>query len=74
MTVSRHPMLARLSLVCAVLCAGAVRADDSFTKGLSPADFKAAGLDKLSPEELARLDALVKAKQTGAVARATEET
>jgi len=74
LTVSRHPMLARLYLVCAVLCGGAVRADDAFTKGLSPADFKAAGLDKLSPEELARLDALVKAKQTGAVARATEET
>lgn len=74
MTVSRHPMLARLALVCAILGGAAVRADDSFTKGLTPADFKAAGLDRLSPEELARLDALVRAVQTGAVAKATEET
>ncbi len=49
-------------------------ADDSFTKGLTPADFQAAGLGKLTPEELAKLDALVEGKQTGAVVQAKEET
>jgi len=67
-------MLPRLTLILAVLCAGAARADDSFTKGLSPEDFKAAGLDKLTPEELARLDALVHGEKAGAAAKAAEDT
>ena len=64
-----------LALLCLSLCcAGAARAQASFTKGLSPADFQAAGLGKLSPEELARLDELVSGRQAGAVTQAKEET
>lgn len=67
-------MLPRLTLILAVACAPAAVAQDSFTKSLSRADFQAAGLDKLTPAELAALDALVQGKQTGAVAKAKEET
>jgi len=63
-----------LPIVLLLACAAWARAEDSFTRGLSPADFQAAGLSKLSPEELARLDALVAGNREGAVARATEET
>ena len=38
-----------------------VRADDTaFSKAVRPEEFSAAGLAKLSPDELARLDALVR--------------
>ena len=67
-------ILARLALFCAILGLNVVRADDSFTKSLTPADFKAAGLDKLTPGELASLDALVRAQQSGAVAKVKDET
>jgi hypothetical protein len=67
-------MLSRLTLICAILAGTVVRADDSFTKSLTPADFQAAGLAKLSPEELARLDELVRARQSGAVSKAKQET
>ena len=64
----------RLALALALALGASARADDSFTKGLSPADFEAAGLGKLTPAELARLDELVRGQQTGAVRKATEET
>jgi hypothetical protein len=67
-------MLIRLTLALAFAAALSVRAEDSFSRGLTPADFQAAGLGKLTPEELARLDALVEGKQTGAVTQAKEET
>lgn len=67
-------MIQRLLLALSLVCAAAARADDSFTQSLSPADFKAAGLDKLTPEQLAKLDALVRGEKAGAVAKATEET
>jgi hypothetical protein len=67
-------MTHRLAFFLALACAPALRADDSFTKALSPADFQAAGLGKLTPEELTRLDQLVRGRQTGAVAKATAET
>jgi hypothetical protein len=67
-------MMHRLTFLLALACATTLRADDSFTKTLSPADFQAAGLGKLTPEELARLDDLVRGQQTGAVAKATAET
>jgi hypothetical protein len=67
-------MISRLTLILAFLCAGAARADDSFTKALTPEDFQAAGLGKLTPDELAKLDALVRGERTGAVAQATDET
>lgn len=63
-----------LSLFLALACASAVRADDSFTKGLSPEDFQSAGLGKLTTDELARLDLLVRSRETGAVAKATADT
>ncbi|HMD62132.1 MAG TPA: hypothetical protein VKG78_11900, partial [Opitutaceae bacterium] len=67
-------MTVRLSLVLAFLGPTLVRADDSFTKGLTPAELHAAGLDKLTPAELEQLDALVRARQSGAVANAKDET
>jgi hypothetical protein len=67
-------MLPRLTLILAILGANALRADDSFTKSLTPAEFEAAGLGKLTPDQLAALDALVRARQTGAVAVAKAET
>jgi hypothetical protein len=69
-------MVHRLLLACALLGGSVLRADDavSFSKTLTPAEFAAAGLDKLTPEQRAELDALVRARQSGAVARAKEET
>jgi hypothetical protein len=68
-------MLHRLILIGSLLGASVLRAeDDSFTRSLTPAEFAAAGLDKLTPEQRAKLDALVHARQNGAVAKATEET
>jgi hypothetical protein len=49
-----------------------LRAED-FSKSLTPDEFAAAGLSKLSPEELAKLDALIKAEQSGQLAKAREE-
>jgi hypothetical protein len=40
-------------------------AERAFSQAIAPADFAAAGLAKLSPEELARLDALVRVHQGG---------
>ena len=42
----------------------------SLEERMSPADFKAAGLDKLSPEELARLNAFVRTETEQRVAEA----
>lgn len=67
-------MIHRLTLALALVLGVSARAQESFTKGLSPEDFQAAGLSKLSPDELARLDALVRGQQAGAVSQATEET
>lgn len=44
-----------------------------FSRSLSPADFAAAGLDKLTPAELARLDALVEARMQGKVDKVQQE-
>ncbi|HEY1794291.1 MAG TPA: hypothetical protein VGG34_15355 [Opitutaceae bacterium] len=63
-----------IALILALACLPAVRADEPFTKGLSQADFEAAGLGKLTPGELARLDALVGSRQAGAVAKTRDET
>lgn len=51
-----------------VMSAGAVHAaEKSFSKAVQAEEFAAAGLGKLSPEELARLDVLVRAYKSGAV-------
>jgi hypothetical protein len=53
--------------------AAALRAEE-FSKALTPEEFAAAGLGKLTPEELARLDALVQAQRSGELAKVKEET
>lgn len=53
------------------IAAGA--AETPFSRAVPAADFAAAGLAKLTPEELARLDALVRAHQSGALERARKE-
>ena len=52
-----------LLVAAATLAAGAAEA--GFSRGLTPEDFRAAGLGKLTAEELARLDALVGAYRPG---------
>lgn len=46
----------------------ATAADAGFSTRLSEADYQAAGLDKLTPEERARLDELVAAERRGTAA------
>lgn len=48
-------------------------ADDGFSKALPAEDFKAAGLSKLSSDELRQLDALVRDYKSGALAAAQRE-
>jgi hypothetical protein len=67
-------MMSRIAFLLVLACAATARAEDSFTKTLAPADFQAAGLAKLTPDELTKLDLLVRGQQTGAVAKATAET
>lgn len=49
------------------------RAEEAFSKAIRPEDFAAAELGKLSPEALAKLDELVQAYKSGAVAAARAE-
>jgi hypothetical protein len=69
-------MIQRLTLALALTVAFAcsARADEPFWKKLTPEEFAAAGLQKLTPEELANLDAVVHGQQVGAVSKAKEET
>jgi hypothetical protein len=60
-----------VSSVCFAI--GARAAEDNFSRSVPADAFKAAGLGKLSPEELARLDALVAAYKTGALESARRE-
>ena len=58
----------RQSILFAVACWAVVvvaRADEAFSRTLRSQEFSAAGLGKLSPEELARLDALVRVYKDG---------
>jgi len=48
-------------------------AEQSFSKAVRAEDFSAAGLAKLSPDELARLDALVRDYKSGALLAAKRE-
>lgn len=66
--------LMRIVALGAVLCAAGVGRAEEFSRTLTPEEFAAAGLDKLTPEELARLDALVTARREGVVAQVREET
>ena len=49
------------------------RAQEKFSQAVRPEDLAAAGLTKLSPEEWARLDALVEAYKSGVMAAARAE-
>jgi len=49
------------------------RGQEKFSQSVGPEEFAAAGLAKLSPDERARLDALVEAYKTGALAAARRE-
>jgi hypothetical protein len=74
LTHAHLKMTRRILLSLALVsCAARLRAD-TFSGGLSPGDFAAAGLSKLTPAELARLDELVQGHQAGAVTKAKEET
>jgi len=50
-----------------------VNAQEPFTRQLTPEEFAAAGLAKLSPEERARLDTLIRQHETGELVRAREQ-
>lgn len=53
---------------------GTVRAaEEPFTRALPPGEFAAAGLEKLTPAERARLDALVRDYKSGALEKAKRE-
>lgn len=61
----------RILIACGMFAAvaGSGRADEKkFSQSVSPEDFTAAGLDRLSPAEISRLDALITAYKNGAVA------
>lgn len=60
-------------LWCAVGLTAVAAAEETFSKAVRPGDFSAAGLSKLSPEELARLDALVRDYKSGALVAAQRE-
>ncbi len=63
-----------ITLVGCMVLAVALRAQDNkFSQEVRAGDFTAAGLNKLSPEELARLDQLVQAYKSGALAAAKRE-
>lgn len=55
-------------LLLALASVTTLRAEENFSRAVRPDDFEAAGLQKLSPEELARLDALVREFKSGALA------
>lgn len=64
------------SALLVLATAGAVAggaAEERFSQAVAPADFSAAGLGKLTPQELARLDALVKDYRSGALEAARRE-
>lgn len=61
LTTMRHP-LRPLLLAAALICATPALAQQSpIEQRMTPAEFNAAGLDKLSPEELSRLNAWLEA-------------
>ncbi|MBL9218458.1 MAG: hypothetical protein JNG82_08220 [Opitutaceae bacterium] len=61
-------------LLSFVLLAGNTSRAGEFTKNLTPENLRASGLSKLTPEELAQLEALVEAYKTGAVEKAVVAT
>lgn len=67
-------MIGTLGWLCfAGLTVGLRAADEVFSRTVGTSDFSAAGLTKLSPEELARLDALVRDYKSGALLAAQRQ-
>lgn len=58
----------RLIIVCVLLWSGQLRAGEDFLKSLTPEELAATGLQKLTPAELARLEAVVQRYKSGEVA------
>jgi len=68
------PAMKRYVLIGGLLALAALaRADGDFLKSLPPDAFTAAGLQKLTPEELARLEALVQSYKSGELATARQQ-
>jgi len=63
-----------VSGIVLVLAVGARAAEEDFTRSISPADFAAAGLDRLSPAQRQHLDALIAAFNKGLVTAAQQAT
>ena len=61
-------------LAIGVALPGARAAEEAFSRAVRPEEFSAAGLGKLSPEEIARLDRLVRDYRSGALDAARRET
>ena len=63
----------RMASVAGILTTVLPAAEETFSKAIPTRDFSAAGLSKLSPEELARLDGLVRDFKSGALEAARRE-
>ncbi len=63
----------RIASVTGILTAVSHAAEEPFSKAIPAQDFSAAGLAKLAPEELARLDRLVRDFKSGALEAARRE-
>jgi len=59
-----------VGFICAAVLAGARADEEKFTSSVSPEDLAAAGLAGLTPAQSARLNALVEAYKSGALAAA----
>jgi hypothetical protein len=60
-------------LLLGILWTGAIAAESDFLKNLRPEEARAAGLEKLSPEELVRLEQLVQRFKSGVAVEAEEK-
>jgi hypothetical protein len=61
-------------MACAVMMVATGLYAGDFSKSLTPEEFAGAGLGKLTPDELARLDALVSGRHTAEIAHVRAET
>ncbi len=63
-----------LCMLGVVVCAVPARAEDAFSRRLTAEQLRSAGLDQLTPAQLAALDALVRADRVQGVAQQKEKT
>lgn len=71
--VTRMKRLILAGLIGVAALMAKAQAQEKFSQAVRPEEFAAAGLAKLSPDERARLDALVESYKTGALAAARRE-